>query len=122
MTQNADLSSFSPPLLSTYHHNVNETKRASDDEVSNAESCKRQRHNKPMRVTSLTTVDISRALAAIPGEFGTLLGQKILEKRIDGNQLMDWLNSVEMKAEEPVVTDVFCKHSDLLLPFLKDRV
>ena len=100
---------------------MSETKRASHDEVSNAESCKRQRHNKPTRVSSLTTVDISRLLGAIPGEFGALLGQKILEKRIDGNQLVDWLSSVEVKAEEPVVTDIFCKHSDLLLPFLEDR-
>jgi WD40 repeat protein len=75
-----------------------------------------------MRVlTSLTTVDISRALAAIPGEFGALLGQQILEKRIDGDELLEWLNSVEEKAEEPIVTDVFCKHSHLFLPFL-DRV
>jgi WD40 repeat protein len=74
-----------------------------------------------MRVTSLTVVDISRALGAIPGEFGALLRQKILEKKIDGDQLLEWLNSVEVTAEEPAVTDVFCKHSNLFGPFL-DRV
>jgi WD40 repeat protein len=72
-------------------------------------------------MTSLTTVDLSRALGAIPGEFGAVLGQKILEKRIDGDQLLEWLQSVEVKAEEPVVMDVICKHSHLFLPFL-DRV
>jgi WD40 repeat protein len=99
---------------------MNEIKRASDDEMPNALR-KRQRHKEPTRVTSLTMVDISRALGAIPGEFGALLGGKILEKRIDGDQLLDWLNSVESKAEEPIVTDVFCKHFDLFGPFL-DRV
>jgi WD40 repeat protein len=73
-------------------------------------------------MTSLTAVDISRALGAIPGEFGEVLAQKILEKRIDGDQLLEWLNSVEETTEEPIlVTDVFCKHSHLFLPFL-DRV
>jgi hypothetical protein len=73
-------------------------------------------------MTSLTAVDISRALGAIPGEFGKVLAQKNLEKRIDGDQLLEWLNSVEETAEEPIlVTDVFCKDSHLFLPFL-DRV
>jgi hypothetical protein len=66
-------------------------------------------------------VDISRALGVIPGEFGAVLGQKILEKGIDGDQLLDWLNSVEAKAEKPIATDVFCQHSHLFLQFL-DRV
>jgi hypothetical protein len=96
---------------------MNEIKRASDDKVPTA-SCKRQRHNTATRVTNLTMVDISRALGAIQGEFGAVLAQKILEKRIDGNQLLDWLNSVEATEAEPIVTDVFCKHSDLFFPFL----
>jgi hypothetical protein len=75
----------------------------------------------PTRETSLTTAEISRALVEIPEEFGALLGRNILEKMIDCDQLLDLLNSVEPKAEEPVVTDVFCKHSHLFLPFL-DRV
>jgi WD40 repeat protein len=68
-------------------------------------------------------VDISSALGAIPGELGALLGQKILDKRIDGDQLLAFLNSVEAAAaeEEPIVTDVFCKLFNLFLPFL-DRV
>jgi WD40 repeat protein len=100
---------------------MSETRRgASDDKVPNA-LCKKQRLHMPTRVTSLTIVDIARALAAIPGELGKVLGQKILVKRIDCDQLLDWLNSIEVKAEEPIVTDVFCKHSNLLLPFL-DRV
>jgi hypothetical protein len=101
---------------------MNEMKRASRDEVPIA-VCKRERHkNVPTtRETSLTTVEISRALTAIPGEFGAVLGRKILEKRIDCDQLLDLLNSVEAKAEEAVVTDVFCKHSHLFLPFL-DRL
>jgi hypothetical protein len=87
------------------------------DPLPNA-SCKRQRLNKPARVTSLTAVDVSRALGAIPGEFGAVLAQKILEKRMDGDQLLDWLNSVEAKEEDPIATNVFCKHSDLFGPFL----
>jgi hypothetical protein len=85
-------------------------------------SWKRQGRNLTMSVTSLTAVVLSRALGAIPGEFGAVLGLKILEKRIDGDQLLKLLNSVAAKAEdEPIVTDVFCKHSHLFLPFL-DRV
>jgi hypothetical protein len=62
---------------------MNEIKRAiSDDEVPNA-LCKRQRLTKPRRVTSLTMVDISRALGAIPGEFGAILGQNILEEMVE---------------------------------------
>ena len=96
-------------------------KRAINVEVPrlNAVGKRQRRLNKPTRVMSLTTVDISRALRAIPGELGALLPQKILEKRIDGDQLLDLLNSVEAPEEEPVVTDVFCKHSDLLLPYLQ---
>ena len=64
-------------------------------------------------------VDVSRALGTIPGEFGALLGQIILENRIDGDPLLDWLNSLEAKAEEePLVTGAFCKHSNFFLLFL----
>jgi WD40 repeat protein len=76
--------------------------------------------NKMKRASMM--VDISRALGAISGELGAVLAQKILEKRIDGDQLLNWLNSVESKAtEEPIVMDVFCKHSDLFVPYL-DRL
>lgn len=69
-----------------------------------------------------TMVDISRALGAIPGEFGAALQHKILEKRVDGDQLIVLLNSVEVKAQSPVpAMDVFCALSHLLCPFL-DRV
>ena len=47
--------------------------------------------------------------------------KRVLEKRVDGDQLLDWLNSIEAPAEEPIATDVLCKHSDLFLPYL-DRV
>ena len=63
---------------------MNEIKHASDGEVPSA-LYKKQRLNKAARVTSLTTVDISRALGAIPGAFGALLAQRVLEKRIDGD-------------------------------------
>ena len=100
---------------------MNEIKRTSHDEVPNG-LCKRQRLNKPARVTSLAVVDISRALGAIPGEFGAVLAQKILEMRVDGDHLLGWLNSIEAPAaEEPIATDVLCKHSHLFLPYL-DRV
>jgi WD40 repeat protein len=102
---------------------MNDMKRSSPDEVPNA-LWKRQRHNdKPTRVNFCSMVEVSRALGAIPGELGAGFRQKILEKKIDGDQLMEWLNFVEAPAakEEPVVTDVFCKHSHLFLPFL-DRV
>jgi hypothetical protein len=99
---------------------MNDMKRASPDEVPNA-LWKRQRHNdKPTRVNLSGMVEISRALGAIPGELGAGFRQKILEKRIDGDQLMEWLTSVEAPAteEEPIVTEVFCKHAHLFLPFL----
>ena len=96
---------------------MNEMKRAINVEVPrlNAVGKRQRRLNKPTRVMSLTTVDISRALRAIPGELGALLPQKILEKRIDGDQLLDLLIFVESKAEEPNVTDIFCKHSHIFL-------
>jgi WD40 repeat protein len=82
-----------------------------------------QVETRTMRVrSSLTIVDISRALgAAIPGELGAALGQQILERRIDGNQLLDLLKSVKATAVEPIVMDVFCNHPHLFLAFL-DRV
>jgi hypothetical protein len=83
---------------------MNEMKRASRDEAPIV-VCKRERHkNVPTRETSLTIVEISRAPFAIPEEFGAVLGRKILEKRIDCDQLLDLLNSVEVPTRETSLT------------------
>jgi hypothetical protein len=59
---------------------MNDMKRASCDEVPKA-LWKRQRHDdKPARVNFSSMVEISRALGAIPGEFGEGLRQKIWKK------------------------------------------
>ena len=101
---------------------MNGMKQASSHDKDLTALCHRQCLNKPTRVTGSTTVDISRALGAIPEELGAVLALKILEKRIDGDQLLELLNSVEAKAEEEsIATDVFCRHYYLFLQYL-DRV
>jgi WD40 repeat protein len=97
-----------------------DVKRASCDEVPNALWKRQQNDDKPTRVNLSGMIDLSRALGAIPGELGEGFRKKIMEKKIDGDQFLEWLTSVEAPAteEEPIVTDVFCKHAHLFLPFL----
>ena len=82
MTQNADLSSFSPPntIIIVWTRWSELVVMRWKELWRDAKRMMQEVTTKPARVPSLTMVNISRALDAIPGEFRALLGQKSWKK------------------------------------------
>jgi WD40 repeat protein len=67
-------------------------------------------------------VDISRLLGAGAGESGSLLRQTVLDRNIDGKSLLHLLLGVSKPPKDNfVVTNFFCCHLALLLPYLDRR-